>query len=55
VVTGREYHPSYDIPEYGGQLEETLRRLQQQAQEVLDGQVKKVEVPGARLRRAISG
>ena len=46
VVTGREYHPSYDIPEYGGQLEEALRRLQQQAQEVLDGQVKQVEVAG---------
>jgi len=46
VVTGREYHPAYDIPEYGGQLEETLRRLQRQAQEVLDGQVKKVEVAG---------
>jgi nucleotide-binding universal stress UspA family protein len=46
VVTGREYHPGYDIPEYGGQLEEALRRLQRQAQEVLDGQVKKVEVAG---------
>jgi nucleotide-binding universal stress UspA family protein len=46
VTVGREYHPSYDIPEYGRQLEETLRRLQRQAQEVLGGQVKKVEEAG---------
>ncbi len=46
VTVGREYHPSYDIPEYGRQLEEALRRLQRQAQEALDGQVQKVEEAG---------
>jgi nucleotide-binding universal stress UspA family protein len=52
VTVAREYHPGYDIPEYGGQLEEVLRRLERQAQELLDGQAKKIEEAGGKVARA---
>ncbi len=52
VTVAREYHPSYDIPEYGRQLEEVLRRLERQAQELLDGQAKKIEEAGGKVARA---
>ncbi len=43
VTVGREYHPSDEIPEYGTRLEEMLRRLERQAQGMLDEQVRKIE------------
>jgi nucleotide-binding universal stress UspA family protein len=49
---GREYRPPYDIPEYGKLLEEAFQRLEQEAQEVLDGQVKKIEETGATVEMA---
>ncbi len=52
VTVAREYHPGYDIPEYGRQLEEVLRRLERQAQELLDGQAKKIEEAGGKVARA---
>lgn len=52
VTVGREYHPSYEIPEYGTQLEEVLRRLERQAQGILDEQVRKIEEAGGTVAQA---
>jgi len=46
VTVGGVYRSPYDIPEYGRQLEEALRRLEREAQEVLDEQVRKIEEAG---------
>src|SRR5918997_171925 len=46
VTVGPEYHPPFDIPEYGEQLEETLRRLERGARKTLDEQVQKIREAG---------
>jgi nucleotide-binding universal stress UspA family protein len=52
LTVAREYHPAYEIPEYGTQLEQTLRRLERQVQEVLDELVRKVEDAGGTVTEA---
>ncbi len=52
LAVGREYHPGYDIPEYGSQLQEALRRLERQARGVLDGQARKIEEAGGKVAEA---
>ena len=52
LTVGREYHPGYDIPEYGSQLQEALRRLERQARELLDGQARKIEEAGGKVAEA---
>jgi nucleotide-binding universal stress UspA family protein len=52
LTVGRECHPSYEIPEYGAQLQEMLRRLERQAQEILDEQVRKIEDAGGTVAEA---
>ena len=51
VTVGREYRPAYDIPEYGTQLQEALRTLERQAQQVLDEQARKVEEAGGEVAK----
>ncbi len=46
VTVDAEYHPGLEAVVEPAFLEETLRVLQRQTQEVLDGQVKKVEEAG---------
>ncbi|MDQ3924791.1 MAG: universal stress protein [Actinomycetota bacterium] len=46
TVARVEYRPGYDIPESGDLLSEVYRSLEQEAQELLDEQVKKVEEAG---------
>ncbi len=52
VTVGREHHPGYEIPEYGTQLEEALRRVERQAQKILDEQVRKIEEAGGTVSKA---
>ncbi len=52
LTVGREYHPGYDIPEYGSQLQEALRRLERQARELLDGQARKIEEARGKVAEA---
>ena len=52
VTVGRRYRPPYDIPEYGMLVEEAFRRLEQEAQRILEGQVKKIEEAGRTVAKA---
>ncbi len=52
LTVGREYHPGYDIPEYGSQLQEALRKLVRQARGELDEQARKIEEAGGKVAEA---
>jgi nucleotide-binding universal stress UspA family protein len=52
LTVGREYHPGYDIPEYGIQLQEALRKLVRQARGELDEQARKIEEAGGKVAEA---
>jgi nucleotide-binding universal stress UspA family protein len=52
VTVGREYHPAYEIPEHGKLLEEALQALRQEAQSILDEQVRKIEETGGTVAKA---
>ncbi len=57
VTVGHEYRPPYDISEYDHLLEEdlreaTLRRLEREARDVLNGQVRKIEKAGGTVAKA---
>jgi nucleotide-binding universal stress UspA family protein len=52
VAVGPEYHPGYDIPEYGSQLEEVLGRIKRRAQEILDEQAREIEEAGGKVAKA---
>ena len=49
TVARVEYRPGYDIPESGDLLSEVYRSLEQEAQELLDEQVKKIEEAGGTI------
>jgi nucleotide-binding universal stress UspA family protein len=55
ATVAREYSPPYDVPEHGEQLEEALRRLQREAQKVLDEQARKIEEAGGTVEKAHLG
>ncbi len=52
TVARAEYHPGYEIPESGDLLSEVYRSLEQEAQELLDGQVRKIEEVGGTVAKA---
>jgi len=49
TVARVEYRPGYDIPESGDLLSEVYRSLEQEAQDLLDEQVKKIEEAGGTI------
>ncbi len=52
VTVAPEYRPPFDIPEYGEQLEEALRRLERGARKTLDEQVHKIGEAGGTVAEA---
>ncbi len=54
ATVAREYSSPYDIPEYGEQLEEALRRLQREAQKMFDERARKIEEAGGTVEKATS-
>jgi nucleotide-binding universal stress UspA family protein len=52
TVANVEYRPGYDIPESGDLLSDVYQSLQRQAQELLDGQVKKIEEAGGTVAQS---
>jgi len=52
TVARAEYHPGYEIPESGDLLSEVYQSLEREAQELLDGQVKKIEEAGGTVAQA---
>ena len=52
TVARVEYRPGYDIPESGDLLSDVYRSIEREAQELLDGQVKKIEEAGGTVAKA---
>ena len=52
VTVAHVEYPEYDIPEAGDLLTDLHRSLEREAQELLDGQVKKIEEAGGTVTKA---